>query len=339
MARPAERFVGALTEEEREQLSHLWKHHQKSRVRMRAHAVLLSSQGFPIKDLCVIFEVGRPAISAWLKRWQESRFDGFGDEGHPRRPPKLDEDERALARELIKESPRQPNRVLDQIEQRTGKRISRRTLRRIARAAGLVWKRVRRSLAFWRDEEEFERGKAEIDDYRSRHADGEIDLYFFDESSFSMTPVVPYAWQERGETIEVPSSKGGSIRTLGFMSPEGDLEPYRVRGTVNSEVVGMVVDDLAAKITRPCVVVPDDASIHTSELIEEKRERWAEQGVTLHYLPPYRPELNLIERLWEEIKYRWLPLEAYRSFSNLKACLDDVLSRIGDDLVLSFPST
>lgn len=336
MARPAERFVETLTEEEREQLSHLWKHHEKYRVRLRAHAVLLSSQGFPIKDLCVIFQVGRPTISAWLRRWQESRFEGFEDEDHPRCPPKLDEDEQALARELIKRSPRQPNHVLDQIEQRTGKRISRRTLRRIAKAAGLVWKRMRRSLAFWRDEEDFAQGKTEVDELRRRHAEGEIDLYFFDESSFSMTPVVPYAWQFPGETIEIPSSRGDSIQTLGFMNPEGELEPYCVHGAVNAEIVELVMDDFASKISRPSVVVLDNASVHTADLIEQKREEWADQGVRLHYLPPYCPELNLIERLWEEIKYRWLPLEAYRSFSNLEACLNDILSRIGDDLRLEF---
>ncbi|MGP9574063.1 transposase [Halomonas sp. AOP42-D2-25] len=35
------------------------------------------------------------------------------------------------------------------------------------------------------------------------------------------------------------------------------------------------------------------------------------------YLSPYSPELNLIETLWREIKYRWLLLTAYRSFDQL----------------------
>jgi len=30
-----------------------------------------------------------------------------------------------------------------------------------------------------------------------------IDLYFADESTFSMTPALPYAWQETGKKIEI----------------------------------------------------------------------------------------------------------------------------------------
>jgi hypothetical protein len=35
----------------------------------------------------------------------------------------------------------------------------------------------------------------------------ELDLYYFDESGFSLTPCIPYAWQPVGEVIEVPSSR------------------------------------------------------------------------------------------------------------------------------------
>jgi len=40
----------------------------------------------------------------------------------------------------------------------------------------------------------------------------------------------------------------------------------------------------------------------------------------LHWLPPYSPELNLIEILWRKIKYQWLPLRAYLSFNHLQSC-------------------
>ena len=35
------------------------------------------------------------------------------------------------------------------------------------------------------------------------------------------------------------------------------------------------------------------------------------------YLPPYSPELNLIEILWRRIKYTWLPFSAYACLNAL----------------------
>jgi hypothetical protein len=34
----------------------------------------------------------------------------------------------------------------------------------------------------------------------------------------------------------------------------------------------------------------------------------------IKYLPPYSPELNLIEILWRFMKYYWLPFSAYMFF-------------------------
>ena len=46
---------------------------------------------------------------------------------------------------------------------------------------------------------------------------GEIDLVYFDGSGFTLEPCLPYAWQETGKNIEIPSSKSKRLNVLGFM--------------------------------------------------------------------------------------------------------------------------
>ena len=41
--------IDSLSEEEIQQLRRLYNHHEKRRVRQRAHMVLLSHKGYPIK--------------------------------------------------------------------------------------------------------------------------------------------------------------------------------------------------------------------------------------------------------------------------------------------------
>ncbi|MDQ7090461.1 MAG: hypothetical protein Q9M50_07425 [Methylococcales bacterium] len=37
--------------------------------------------------------------------------------------------------------------------------------------------------------------------------EGKINLYYFDGSGFSLNPSVPYAWQEKGAILELPSKR------------------------------------------------------------------------------------------------------------------------------------
>ena len=60
-----------------------------------------------------------------------------------------------------------------------------------------------------------------------------------------------------------------------------------------------------------------------------KFKEWTEKYLLVCFLPPYSPELNLIEILWRRIKCQCLPFEAYLSFQNLKERLSYVLTDFG----------
>jgi transposase len=78
------------------------------------------------------------------------------------RPPLLKEDERERAVELVKEEPRSIKCGLQKIKTEIGKVISGETLKEVLGSAGLVYKRCRRSLKCWRDEEEFRLAQAKV---------------------------------------------------------------------------------------------------------------------------------------------------------------------------------
>jgi hypothetical protein len=87
---------------------------------------------------------------------------------------------------------------------------------------------------------------------------------------------------------------------------------------------------------KPALVVVDNAPIHTSEDFEEELARWQKDDLLVKCLPPYCPELNLIELLWRKIKYEWLPLDAYQNFKTLTTSLFDVLKGIGSKYRITF---
>ncbi len=47
---------------------------------------------------------------------------------------------------------------------------------------------------------------------------GIVDLYYFDESGFNLTPNLPYAWSEVGQTISIPARMSKKLNVLGFLN-------------------------------------------------------------------------------------------------------------------------
>jgi len=160
--------------------------------------------------------------------------------------------------------------------------------------------------------------------------------FFFDEMGISLTPTVPYAWQPIGEWIEIPSSRSKQINVMGVLNYESKLRCCVVEGSINSECVIGYFDQLSETLTKKTVVVIDNAPVHTSNDFQNQIEEWEEKGLYFYFLPPYSPELNLIEILWRMIKQHWLPLSSYESYRNLFDGLCDVLQRVGTELTIDF---
>jgi transposase len=62
----------------------------------------------------------------------------------------------------------------------------------------------------------------------------------------------------------------------------------------------------------------------------------AKDDLYIYFLPPYSPELKIIEILWRFIKYKCLPFDAFLNFNNLKERLNEVLDSIEIKYDISF---
>ena len=198
------------------------------------------------------------------------------------------------------------------------------------------WKRVRKSLKSLRDPDAFAKAKRELEALQKQEDQGQIALYYFDESGFALDPTIPYAWQEPKSVIELPARKYGRINVLGFMNRQNDLHPFMFEGSIHTGVVIACFDTFCQTLTKKTVVVIDNASIHTSEEFEDRLPYWKKKGLIIKYLPPYSPELNLIEILWRRIKYTWLPFSAYECLNALSEALETILSHVGSEYQITF---
>jgi len=330
------RYVRLLTESHRHTLAEIMKHDATPRARVRAHGILLSAQGMKIKEIAKIYQVDRDTVATWIKKWEQHGVASLYDKPRSGRPPKLTLAEQDLARQYIKEEPRCLKQVVERLRQKTAKRLSISSLKRLAKKARLRWKRVRKSLKSLRDPEEFTKCQRELEALQKQEDQGKIDLYYFDESGFTLDPYIPYAWQEPGTVIEIPATKGTRINIVGLMNRKNDFHPYMFEQSINTSVIVACLNDFCQKIKKKTMVVMDNSSIHTSEEFEDYIAQWKKKGLHIKYLIPYAPELNLIEILWRHIKYLWLPFSAYQCMEALREALEHILKEFGSKYQITF---
>lgn len=113
------------------------------------------------------------------------------------------------------------------------------------------------------------------------------------------------------------------------MNRKNDLFFEMSETTFNTDKMIQFMDKFADQIVKKTVVILDNSPIHRSKKFRAKMVEWKEKDLLIFFLPPYSPELNLIEILWRRIKYQWLPFEAYLCFQNLKERLSYVLNNFG----------
>lgn len=96
------------------------------------------------------------------------------------------------------------------------------------------------------------------------------------------------------------------------------------------------LDQLSFSIKKVTVIVLDNAPIHTARKIKERLLYWQKRGLFIFYLPPYSPHLNIIERLWKELKARWLKPDDYNSFDDLRYATFNCLQQVGQKYNINF---
>jgi hypothetical protein len=121
---------------------------------------------------------------------------------------------------------------------------------------------------------------------------------------------------------------------IGLHGYQGSLQWCGHWGAVTSTEIVAFFDALAERLTRPLRVVLDNAGIHRAKAVQERREHWRAKGLELEYLPPYSPELNLIEILWKQLKYFWLPF-IQMDHEQLEERLHSILNNAGTKLDIS----
>ncbi len=216
------RFVEDVSQETISMLQRIYKQSKHHRVRQRAQCILLSLQRSTTTELLKIFQVDRITIYHWFDAWESRRLAGLYDHAKPGRPPKCTSEQKEQIRQWAKAFPKNLKKISVFVAEHFDQRLSKQTLKRILKSMACSWRRIRKGLKGAPDPEEYQQKKQALHDLQQQASQGILDLYYFDESGFCFTPYLPYAWQEKGQTIVLESGPSKRVNVLGFLSKNNE---------------------------------------------------------------------------------------------------------------------
>lgn len=166
-------------------------------------------------------------------------------------------------------------------------------------------------------------------------------LAFLDEVGFSPSQPTSYTWTLRRRRTRIPyeNPQGRRVNALAVWIPWGPRRSLwwdAVPRTLRSEDLLLILEAIP-RGDGELVVVLDNASLHRSHLVQEALPALAERGIHLSYLPPYSPELNLIEPLFGVIKSTELPERTYPTIPRLLDAINAAFDRCEARLLERIP--
>ena len=182
------------------------RHHQ---VRQRAQFLLLVGQGWTIGQLLKIFSVTHKTLYNWLDAWEERGIIGLYNRPGRGRKGLFNQEQKEQIKAWAKKNPKNLKRIRQKIKEEWDLIVSQDTIKRILKALGMSWHRLKRGVGGQPDPAEYEAKRQILEEFKkqvcqSREARKEKkkSVIVMDQASIHTSDEIVYEkqaeWLERG---------------------------------------------------------------------------------------------------------------------------------------------
>jgi transposase len=295
-------------------------------VRMRAVRAIVD-EGMTINEVAQAYGTDRSTIYRWLGRFAtkgETGLERRPASGRPRMLTNLDSD--ALVDIVLTPATEfgyetdfwTTRRLIQVIWSQFRVVISKRTVLRRLHEAGLTYQKPEREYFQLSEEERAEWRRTVLPKIRRAVREFRAILYFQDEANVSLTALLGKTWALRGcsPRQRVTGTRGG-VSAMSAITNRGHLI-FRLhdKRIASSEIIDFLRQMLRHHPKRHLVVVMDQARPHTSK----KTMAYVNSQQRLHvfHLPPYSPDWNPDEKVWNHLKHQELKGHQAKTKADLK---------------------
>jgi transposase len=149
-------------------------------------------------------------------------------------------------------------------------------------------------------------------------------VFFFDEGRFGLMTTLQRMWAEKGKPLSVNVKQGyKSFYTYSSVSPQTGEAFSLLLPEVNTNMMNIYLDELAKAFQdKQIVLFMDQAGWHKANDLK------IPDNILIKFLPPYSPELNPIEKLWQWVKKEIYHNVIYQTLNDLAKAIEVEMKRI-----------
>jgi transposase len=317
-----------LNTNERKKIEKRRREERDTRLWRRLSAILWLADGTTAADVAARLGCCSRQVRKWQKLFRNQGLDGLCVLRYQGRKAQLDDSQISeLKQEIATGQFLTARQILEWIEKRFQVRYSESGVKELLKRISVSYHKVTGFL--WKadpvEQEEW------LDNYRCDPVGTGIRRYFVD----ACHPVwgfelLFFCWLLVGQRFHVKVGSGRQrLNILGAYCPEDHeyLDIRLTRDNINGEQFVNLLRVLRERHpeTKHFILYLDNAKYYDSPVVREWLAR--QPRFVLHFLPPYSPNLNLIERLWKLLRKEAF-CQSYDSFEAMQAGVSAVLDRL-----------
>ena len=293
-------------------LMDLHQNHIHHVIRQRAHVILLRVEQLSNSQISHITGLSEGTIIAYVHHYLSNGFRWVEALNFRKPVSQLQSFDDVIKEHFSKNPVSTIAQACKEIEVLTGIMLKKTQIRTYLKKLDIRWRKVGGIPAKIDIEAQRKFHDEELQPRLEEAKAGKRSVYFVDAAHFVMGAFLGFLWCITRVFVRTPSGRQ-RFNVLGALNAvTKKLEMVTNDSYITSIQVCELLRKLAENATLPITLVLDNARYQRCRMVIELAQQF---GIELLFLPPYSPNLNLIERLWKLTKKECLNSKYYTNFS------------------------
>lgn len=269
-------------------------------VQKRALCLYMKSLDFEHQAIAKVLGCNRGTVANYLDLYESAGYQGLIQVLYNKPQSDLDIHRCAIEASFFEQPPRSVKEAAHRIKELTGVNRSHSRIRTFLHRIGMKPLRTGQIPAKANAEEQQKFHDETLQPLLKQAKAGKCHVLFLDSAHFVLAAFIAIVWCF--ERVFVKTAPGRfRLNVIGAIhATSQELTALYNTTYITATTVVELLEDLAQKYAdRPIHVILDNARYQHCQFVKEAALRL---NITLVFLPPYAPNLNLIERLWKFVK-------------------------------------
>lgn len=297
---------------------------------MKLSVLVMLDEGLTQEVVSVSLGISIGTVNKCKRKYESEGLDSYLDRHYVPYQGRLDGEQLALLEEEVQRGLYSSCAAVGQwIEEAFGVHYSESAIRSILDKLGFVYKKTS-SVPGKADVAEQEAFMKELVGFLEE-TDLESEVVCFIDAVHPQHNTRPdYAWIKQGQDKEIRTNTGRSRININAGMNAHDPQDVTVieAECIDADATITLFEKIRAKYDHKedIWLIGDNAGYYTCHKVQE----WLEQNpkVQLLHLPPYSPNLNLIERLWKFLRKKIINLQYYPKFEEFRRSVLDFFENL-----------